>query len=140
VILTCNYEELNALKEGARQILDVPEPAGAAVAAPAEERALVAELLPRLVGDLSVLTLAEFETLIRSVTPIVERLRIEMQSAVAATHPASEGAVAAYFEFAHAYAVLAKLEDMDSEMRAMIEVVNGRPVTVEDERGFVFPD
>ncbi len=63
-----------------------------------------------------------------------------MQTAVAATHPASEGAVAAYFEFAHAYAVLAKLQEMDEEMRAMVELVHGRPVTVEDEKTFVFPD
>ncbi len=140
MILRCNYEELNALKAGARQVLGAPEGSQAAVAAPAEERVLVAGLLPRLVGDISVLTLGEVELLIQSVTAIVERLRVEMQTAVAVTHPASEGAVAAYFEFAHAYAVLAKLEEMDEEMRAMVELVHGRPVTVEDEKTFVFPD
>ncbi len=29
---------------------------------------------------------------------------------------------------------------MDEEMRAMVELVHGRPVTVEDEKTFVFPD
>ena len=43
MILTCNYEELRALKEGARQILGHPGREGAAVAAPPEEKVLAAK-------------------------------------------------------------------------------------------------
>ena len=59
VILYCNYEELAALKAGARVVLEREPPAGGPVLAPPETRAHVEALLPRLEGDLSVSTLAE---------------------------------------------------------------------------------
>ena len=140
MIVHCNFEELTALKTGARQILDGYAPAPGVVAAPPEERDNVAALLPHLSGDLSMETLAEQKALRSAVAVIVEILRVEMETTVTATHAAHEGAVAAYFDFAHAFSVLSRLEDIGQEMEALIELVTEGPVTDELARGFVFPD
>jgi signal transduction histidine kinase len=140
VILRCNYEELSALRAGARTFLDDGEGDGGAVAAPPEVRAHVEALVPRLHGDLSASTLHEVRVLLAAVSAIVEMLRVEMETLVVATHPADEGAVAAYFEFAHSLAVARRLEDMAQEMEAMIEVMTGAPPSPESRRSFQFPD
>lgn len=140
MIVRCNFEELTALKAGARQILEEYAPEQGAVVAPPRERERVAALVPRLTGDMSVTTLAEQRSLSHAVSAIVEALRIEMEVAVAATHPADEGAVAAYFDFAHAYSVEARLGELGEEMEALIEVVTGGYVTEALARDFVFPD
>jgi hypothetical protein len=141
VILQCNYEELRALKQGARVFLGAGEEAGAcAVAAPPEERARVEALLPRLDGDVGIPTLAEQIALEEAVDAIVVCLRSEMEAHVVATHPADEVAVAAYFDFAHALAVLGRLRQIGSEMRALIEVVTGAPADERVATAFRFPD
>ena len=141
MILQCNYEELRALKQGARALLGAGEEAGAcAVAAPPEERARVEALLPRLDGDVGIATLADQVGLETAVEAIVSCLRAEMEAHVVATHPADEVAVAAYFDFAHALAVLGRLRDIGSEMRALIEVVTGSPADEEVSAVFRFPD
>ncbi len=140
MIVHCNFEELTALKAGARQILEEYAPEQGVVVAPPEERERVGALVPRLTGDMSVNTLAEQRSLLQAVSAIVEALRIEMEVAVAATHPADEGAVAAYFDFAHAYSVEARLGELGEEMKALIELVTGGPVTGTLARDFVFPN
>ncbi len=140
MIFRCNFEELSALRQGARAVLDEHVPEEATVVAPPEERERVASILPRLDGDLSIGTLAEHRALRKAVQAIVERLRAEMEVTVAASHPADEGAVAAYFDFAHAYSVLSRLNEIGREMEALIELVTGRPPTDEIARSFVFPD
>ena len=140
MIVHCNFEELSALKAGARHILDVYAPEQGLVAAPPEERERVAALLPRLSGDLSILTFAEQRALCGAVRAIVEILREEMETTITTAPPAHEGAVAAYFDFAHAFSVLSRLEDLGQEMRALIEVVTEGPVTDALAREFVFPD
>ncbi len=140
MIVHCNFEELTALKAGARQMLDGHAPERGVVAAPPEEREQVAALLPRLSGDWSIETLAEQKTLLSAVAAIVDTLRVEMETTVTTTHPANEGAVSAYFDFAHAFSVLSRLEEIGQEMVALIELVNGGPVTDELATEFVFPD
>ena len=140
MIVHCNFEELTALKTGVRQILDGYATEPGVVAAPPEERDNVAALLPHLSGDLSMETLAEQKALRSAVAVIVEILRVEMETTVTATHAAHEGAVAAYFDFAHAFSVLSRLEEIGQEMEALIELVTEGPVTDELARGFVFPD
>ena len=140
MIVHCNFEELTALKAGARQMLDGHAPERGVVAAPPEEREQVAALLPRLSGDWSIETLAEQKTLLSAVAVIVDTLRVEMETTVMTTHPANEGAVSAYFDFAHAFSVLSRLEEIGQEMVALIELVNGGPVTDELATEFVFPD
>jgi hypothetical protein len=140
VILQFNYEELTALKAGARSFLGRDEESDSRVLAPPAERVRVEALLPRLEGDVSVPTLAELRAVRSAVDAIVECLRVEMESVVVATHAADEQAVAAYFDFAHALTVAHRLDEMASEMEAMIELVTGEPSTSATSRSFHFPD
>ena len=140
MIVHCNFEELSALKSGARQVLDGYAPESGMIAAPPEEREQVAALMLRLGGDFSVTTLAEQRSLLHAVAIIVGILRIEMESVVVAHHPADEFAVSAYFAFAHALSVQACLYELGLEMEALVELVTGGPVTEELARDFVFPD
>ncbi len=140
MIVHFNFEELTALKAGARQVLDGYAPEHGMVAAPPEEREQVAALVPRLVGDFSVTTLGEQRSLLHAVAIIVGILRVEMESMVATNHPADELAVSAYFDFAHAFSVQARLYELGLEMEALVELVTGGSVTEELARDFVFPD
>ena len=140
MIFHCNFEELTALRLGARAVLDEHVPEEAAVAAPPEERERVEHVLPRLHGDLSIETLAEHRMVRTAVKDIVERLRVEMEATVASTHAADEGAVAAYFDFAHAYSVLSRLDEIGREMEALVELMTGAPPSDDVARTFVFPD
>jgi hypothetical protein len=140
VILYLSYEEVQALRQGARSFLSEGAGGPCAVAAPPGARAEVAALEERLVGDLDVATLAQQRVVATAVSAIVECLRIEMETAVGETHPAHEGAVAAYFDYAHALSVLSRLREMGSEMEALIEVVTGRPADAAAAASFQFPD
>ena len=140
MILQCNYEELRALRSGARSWLESHPRESVAVAAPAPGRPEVEALVPYLDGDLAIPTLADQRVVESGLDAVVQLLRAEMELMVVETHPAHEGAVAAYFEFAHAYAVLARVREIGREMKALIEVVTGEPVSAEVARGFVFPD
>src|SRR5262249_12465125 len=101
VILYVSYEEVRALKQGARSFLRDEASGPCAVAAPPAARAEVSALEERLVGDIEVTTLAEQRTLASAIAHVVECLRVEMETLVGETHPAHEGAVAAYFDYAH---------------------------------------
>jgi hypothetical protein len=140
VILHFNYEELVALRSGARVLLHQQDAGEGSVLAPSEERARVEALVSQLEADLSLSTLHELRGVQAAVHAIVECLRIEMESSVLATHAADEGAVAAYFEFAHGLTVSHRLQVMASEMEALIELVTGAPPTSETIRSFQFPD
>jgi hypothetical protein len=140
VILYLSYEEVQALRQGARSFLRDEGSGSCAVAAPPTARAEVSALEERLVGDLDVETLAEQRSLASAMAPIVECLRIEMETAVGETHPAHEGAVAAYFEYAHSLSVLARLREIGGEMEALIEVVTGKPADAATASSFQFPD
>ena len=140
VILQCNYEELRALRSGARSWLDSHPRESVAVAAPPPGRPEVEALLPYLEGDLTLPTFAHQRVVEAGLEAVVQLLRVEMELMVVQNHPAHEGAVAAYFDFAHAYAVLSRVREVGREMQALIEVVTGAPVSEEVARGFVFPD
>lgn len=140
MILACNYEEVTALAHGARSFLQAGEDEDASVAAPSADRGVVEALLPRLTGDLSLHTIQEQGQVERGLEVIVAHLRREMQAQVVATHPAAEEAVAAYFEFAHALAVLDRVREIGDEMRALVEVMTGRPPAHRMSRTFRFPD
>jgi hypothetical protein len=141
VILRCNYEEVEALRAGARALLGRAEEAPpSAVLAPPESRARVEALLPRLEGDLSLYTLDELRGVQVGIDAVVEYLREEMESAVLATHPADESAVNAYFAFAHGLTVLTRVGEIAEEMEAIIELVTGEVSSPEAARSFRFPD
>ncbi|MEK9508674.1 hypothetical protein V3331_14410 [Gaopeijia maritima] len=140
MILHCNYEELQALRSGAEAALSDDVPGECAIAAPSRVRSRVEALLPTLVGDLSIATLAEQEACEEAVRAILTCQKSEMDAAVLAAHPAAEIAVAAYFDYAHTRAVLGRLEEMGRHMRALIEVVTGGPASDEIALTFAFPD
>jgi hypothetical protein len=140
VILYFSFEELRALKAGADVFLIEDGPSSAAVLAPSEKKERVEALLQMLVGDLSVSTLQELRGVQMAIHAIVECLRVEMEAVVVATHAADEGAVGAYFDFAHALIVSHRIDEMASEMSAMIELVTGELPTHGSARDFRFPD
>ena len=140
MILRCNYEEVRALRSGARALLEGDAGVTSIVLAPSESRARVEALLPLLDGDLSLGTLQEVRGVAMAVHAIVESLRAEMEAVVLATHAADEGAVAAYFDFAHALTVSNRVQEMAAEMEALIELVTGEPADAAAARSFRFPD
>jgi hypothetical protein len=140
VVLHCNFEELQALRSGARSVLDEHSVSPCLVPITAEGRRGVESLVPRLDGDMDFHTLGELRNVESAVSAIVDCLRAEMDAVVIATHPAHEYAVAAYFDFAHAYSVLGRLRELDQQMEAVIEVVTGGRPDERVIREFVFPD
>ena len=140
MILQFNYEELTALKAGANGLLREGEPEGISVLAPPEERARVEALVTRLDGDVSLESLSEVKEVQGAIDSIVTWLRQEMESNVLATHAADESAVAAYFDFAHAFTVQHRVSEMAAEMTALIELITGAPPTDRTARDIQFPD
>lgn len=140
MILQFNYEELTALKAGANGLLREGEPGGAAVLAPPEDRVRVEAFVTRLDGDVSLESLAEVREVRAAIDSIVAWLRLEMETSVLATHAAAEGAVAAYFDFAHVFTVAHRVGEMAAEMEALIELMTGAPPTTETARLVHFPD
>ena len=141
VILYFSYEELRALKVGVDSVLvDDRRPGVGAILAPSEIRGRVEALAPHLVGDLSFTSLDELLGVQMAVRAILECLRAEMEALVVATHAAQESAVAAYFDYAHALTVAHRVDEMVSEMSAMIDLVTGVRQTAETARSFQFPD
>ena len=139
VILHCNFEEIQALKAGGRSFLEGGAEGPVPVRAPAGIRAQVEALLPRLVGDLDVESLAEAHGLRVAVQTIVGHLRAEMEAFVVDTHAADEAAVAAYFDFAHALSVSHRLDELVAEMEALVELLTGEPADDEAALSFRFP-
>lgn len=141
MILTCNYEELQALNAGAELILHGSGDAdGGAVAAPAEALAHVALLQPRLTGPIAIETLEEQRSAQKAVEAICENLHDRMDEKVVEFHPAHEEAVALYFDYAHAYSVLRRLNEMGVQMTGLIELMTGETPTQETARELSFPD
>jgi hypothetical protein len=140
VILQFNYEELTALRAGARTFLAREEGRGGRVLAPPGERGRVEALLTGLEAHIAVPTLADLRSVRSAVDAIVECLRAEMEAVVVATHAADERAVAAYFDFAHVLTVANRLDEMAAEMEAMIELVTGEPPTSATSHSFHFPE
>lgn len=140
MILHFNYEEIQALRAGARSYLGDVGTSSSSVLAPSEARARVEGLLPRLAGDLSFSTLGELRAVQGAVSALVESLRVQMESTVLATHAADEDAVSAYFDFAHGLTVSHRIEEIAAEMEAVIELVTGGTPSEEAVRTFRFPD
>jgi len=140
VILYCNYEELTALKAGTRVLLDRAEADSERARLSPRLRADVENLLPLLDGDISLSTLGEVLSVERAVIAIVRHMRVDMETKVVVTHPAEEGAVAAYFDFAHGFVVEHRVREMAAEMEALIELVTGEEPTREAVGSFDFSD
>jgi hypothetical protein len=140
VILQCNFEELQALASGAELLLTGQQRSGqGSIVAPSEAATEVEQLLPRLTGGLSITTLAEQRTVRTAVAAICEELHDRLEEKVLQYHPAHEEAVTLYFDYAYAFGVLKRLDEMGAEMVAMIEVMTGS-VTDEAAAEVTFPD
>ena len=141
MILTFSYEELQALAVGADLLLsrwDRSSPG--VVAAPPASLAEVELLRPRLAGALSIDTLSEQRSLRGAVAMICDDLHGRMEAKVIEYHPAHEEAVNLYFDYAHAFSVLARLDQIGLEMGAMIELMTGEVPNTESTSGISFPD
>ena len=140
MILYCTFEELSAMSAGAERVLAEVGSGASVIVAPPEIVADVEALLPRLSGDLSITTLVEQQSIARAITYIVAELKQRMDAVIVDEHPASEYAVGAYFDYAHALSVQDRVMRIGKEMSAIIEVTTGRPPTAETAREFTFPD
>jgi hypothetical protein len=140
VILHCTFEELSAVSAGAERVLAEVGSGAAVIVAPPEIVADVEALLPRLNGDLSLTTLGEQQSAARAITYIVAELKQRLDATVLEEHPASEFAVGAYFDYAHALTVQDRVGRIGAEMSAIIELATGRAPTAEAAREFSFPD
>ncbi len=136
MILSCNFEEVTALIHGARSYLEDGPVTGYAVTSTTALREAVERVVLGIDGDVSVNTLREQEELESGLGAVVEHLHATLESSVLALHPAAEEAVSAYFDYAHALAVLGRVRVMGSEMRALLELVGG----AEPAGSFWFPD
>ena len=141
VIINFNFEEIRALSAGADLLLDSREArSSGTVAAPPEAISHVALLKPRLNGALSIETLDEQRQVRRAVSAICQGLHDRMDEMVVQYHPAHEEAVAYYFDYAHAFGVLSRLDAMGVQMSAMIELITGSEPTENTSRLVSFPD
>jgi hypothetical protein len=140
MILHCTFEELSALGAGGERVLAEAGSGVSVVTAPPEVVADVEALLPRLIGDLSVTTLAEQQSIARAVTFIVAELKQRLDAQILDTHPADEYAVGAYFDYAHALSVQDRVGRVGKEIAAMIELLTGGPPTPDMVRNFTIPD
>lgn len=141
MILSFNFEELRALETGAELFLsDHSHTSDSSVAAPVEAYSAVQLLRPRLEAIIEVETLAEQRELRRAVAVVANDLHERMEEAVLHYHPAHEEAVALYFDYAHVFGVLTRIDQMGAEMSAIIELMTGEPVNDRTARSVTFPD
>jgi hypothetical protein len=140
VILHCTFEELAALSAGAERVLAEVGEAGVAVAAPPEVVANLEALQPRLIGDITITTLAEGRSIARAVGYVLSDLKARMDSCILTEHPASERTVQAYFEYAHVLSVEDRLRRIGDQMAALIELMTGAPPDEHAARTIAFPD
>jgi hypothetical protein len=141
VILNCNFEELRALESGAELLLGGSENRSTgAVAAPAEAVAQVSLLQPRLTGAISIVSLSEQIWIRHAVAAICQNLHDRLDEKVLEFHPAHEEAVSLYFDYAHAFGVLRRLDRIGVEMESMIELITGARPTDFTAQTVTFPD
>lgn len=139
MILSCNFEELRALASGAELLLAAEQRrGGGAVAAPSEALVRVGTLRDELDAPLDVPTLADQRVLHEALELISSHLRARMENTLIEFHPGHETAIHLYFDYGHSLGVLARLERIGDEMRAIIELMTGEAVTDEAAESISF--
>jgi hypothetical protein len=125
VILHCNFEELRALTAASEMIVADAHGRPGTVAAAPESVGMVEQLLPRLIGDVSIETLDDQRRVQRAVQFICRDLHQRLDEQIIATNPANEDAVSLYFDYGHSRSVLHRLDLMGAEMEAIIDLIHG---------------
>ena len=138
MILYCNFEELAAVSAGGNRLVATAIGGDHPVLAPPQALADLEALLPRLVGDVEVATLADQRAIERALELLVTDLGTRMDEAIQAEHAAAEDAVLAYFDYAHVRSVLDRVERMGAKMEGIIELATGVPADDEAARTFIF--
>ncbi|HEX8905426.1 MAG TPA: hypothetical protein VF771_11315 [Longimicrobiaceae bacterium] len=95
------------------------------VAAQPEALVMVEQLLPRLIGDVSIETLDDQRRVQKAVSFICHDLHHRLDEQIIATNPANEDAVSLYFDYGHSRTVLYRLDQMGAEMEAIIDLIHG---------------
>lgn len=139
MILHCDFEELAALTAATNRALEAAGYPHALVAPPQAITDLQV-LLPQLVGDIVIDTLAEQTSIRRGIALLTDELRARMNAVILEQHPAAEDAVLAYFDYARVLSVLARLDRIGHEMAAIIELMTGQPAGADSVQRFSFPD
>ena len=136
MILHCDFEELAALTAATNRALEAagrPLPQAQAIID-------LQALLPLLVGDIAVDTLAEQASIRRGIALLTDELRARMDAVILEQHPAAEDAVLAYFDYARVLTVLVRLDRIGREMAAIVELMTGESAGTESAQRFSFPD
>jgi hypothetical protein len=147
MVFSLNFEELTALRQGVQALRgsSAPYPFVPSLAGHHEEGVEVLEGIDGvedllLTGSQALSTFGEQRRLEAGIRSVVSHLHGAMNREVVATHPADEGAVAAYFDYAHALSALHRIEAVGAEMRALFELIEGREPAEAEFESFVFPD
>jgi hypothetical protein len=126
MILHCNFEELRALASAGETVVLAAEAQSAgSVSAPAEGVAKVEMLLPRLTGDIGIETLDDQRRVRHAVSVIVNDLHSRLDQKIIEFNPAHEDAVTLYFDYGHSRSVLYRLDQMGTEMEAIVDLITG---------------
>jgi len=129
MILHCSFEELAALDAVVERVRGSFGKGG--VAAPPEALHDIDALAPRLIGDLSLETLDDQESVERAVEFLLTDARDRTDAIILDQHPGAEDAVLAYFEY--------RVQQIGHEMRAIIDLMTGSRQT-SDAGGYRFED
>ena len=140
MILFCNFEELAAASAGGNRLLASAGAGDHPVMAPPQALADLEALLPRLVGDVEVVTLSDQRGIQRALEYLVADLGTRMDEAILTQHAAAEDAVLAYFDYAHVRSILDRVERMGAKMEAIIELATGSAADDEAARTFSFSE
>jgi hypothetical protein len=139
VILYLSFEELAALGSSAERVLFAHAATGHGIVAPPQLIEDVEQFAQRLTGDITVSSLQDQRSLQLVVKHLLEHAHTQMQEAILLQHAAAEGAVAAYFEYAHVLGVSYRLTAIGDEMAAIVQLIGDDPDS-ESGRRFSFPE
>jgi predicted nucleic acid-binding protein len=140
VILYLSFEELTALSAEAERVLDASAAAGHGIAAPPRLLAEVEQFAQLLTGDVGVSTLEQQRSIRRVVDHLLDGCRFRMDALILDQHPAAEGAVAAYFDYAHVLSASSRIDRLGTEMEVLLQVMTGEDPDSEAGRRFSFPE
>lgn len=139
MILYLSFEELAALGSSVERVLFAHAATGHGIAAPPRIIEDVEKFSQRLTGDITITSLEDQRTLDLVVKHLLEDSHARMQEMIVVEHAAAEGAVAAYFEYAHVLGVSHRLQAIGDEMAAIVQLIGDDPDS-ESGRRFSFPE